>query len=145
MALIVLIVTRKKKPGAPYEAKRATLLTSSEQKLFGILRRAFPDKLIFTQVSINQMIQVNSAVRHQGFRRTLANRISGMSLDFVICHPDTSVMACIELDDKSHAIPRRQAADARKNIALKSANLRLLRISVKDIPDESRLKSMLAC
>ena len=38
------------------------------------------------------------------------NRINRMSLDFAVCHKDSTIIAAVELDDKSHEKASRKEA-----------------------------------
>jgi very-short-patch-repair endonuclease len=58
--------------------------------------------------------------------------------------PDTSIIAAVELDDASHARAKRQAADARKAHALKSAGIPLVRFRVKHMPDVPSIQAAFA-
>jgi hypothetical protein len=53
------------------------------------------------------------------------NRINRMSYDFVICDKASTVIAAIELDDKSHESEHRIASDAKKSKATMDAGLHL--------------------
>jgi hypothetical protein len=53
-----------------------------------------------------------------------------------------SVIAVIELDDRSHERPKRKAADARKNKALADAGIRLVRIPAGRLPTEDDLRKL---
>jgi very-short-patch-repair endonuclease len=64
-----------------------------------------------------------------------------MSADFVVCNKDSSIVAVIELDDATHQKEDRQAADAKKDKALASANVRVIRWQVKAIPDVANIQS----
>ena len=66
-----------------------------------------------------------------------------MSADFVVCSKDSTVLAVIELDDASHETDRQKARDAKKDRALNSAGIRLLRWSVRDIPNDEAIKAAL--
>jgi very-short-patch-repair endonuclease len=68
------------------------------------------------------------------------NRINRLSLDFLVCLKDSTVVAAIELDDSSHNAPDRQEADARKALALRSAGIRLVRWSTKELPDDAAIR-----
>jgi hypothetical protein len=59
-----------------------------------------------------------------------------MSYDFVICDKAATVIATIELDDKSHESEHRRDSDAKKSKATTDARLRLLRWHVRSLPDE---------
>ena len=71
------------------------------------------------------------------------NRINRLSYDFVVCGKDSTVLAAIELDDKTHESSRRSAADEKKNKAAADAGLRLIRWNVKALPDESAIQAQL--
>jgi hypothetical protein len=62
---------------------------------------------------------------------------------FVLCRADLSVVAVIELDDRSHERRDRQDADARKTKALVDAGLRLVRIPAGALPSENELREMI--
>ena len=61
----------------------------------------------------------------------------------LIVNPDTSIVAAIELDDRSHERPDRRAADARKAHALKSAGIPLLRWRTRQLPDATEIAAVL--
>lgn len=114
----------------PLEAKRQ-LLTERERALYQRLVQTLPNHIVLAQV---QLLQV---INFQRGRRTPAilNRISQLSIDFLIINPDTSIVAAVELDDATHAPDNRRQADARKDHALKSAGIPLIRWNVKNLPD----------
>lgn len=70
------------------------------------------------------------------------NRINRLSLDYVVCLKDSTVVAAIELDDRSHDNRRRQDVDSRKTMALEAAGIKLLRWSVRDLPDKATIRAM---
>jgi very-short-patch-repair endonuclease len=116
------------------------LLTEAEQVLYRRLQEALPSHIVFAQV---QLLQV---VRFKGRTRELSvmNRISQLSLDFLVVTSDTRVVAAIELDDSSHDRAERKASDARKTHALKSAGIPLLRWSVRKAPDAEAIRLAIA-
>ena len=67
-----------------------------------------------------------------------------MSADFVVCSKDSIVLAVIELDDTSHEKQSAKIRDAKKDRALTSAGIRILRWHVKAIPDELTIKAAFA-
>lgn len=125
-----------------YRARR-TLLTDPEQVLFHRLRQAFPEHLVFAQVSLNQVISVAPKVSDKRARTSLFNKINGKSLDFLICGPDSAPLLAIELDDSSHDRKDRRKADQQKTEALESAELRLVRMNVKALPSTPELADLL--
>jgi very-short-patch-repair endonuclease len=72
------------------------------------------------------------------------NRINRMSLDFVVCLKDSTIAAVIELDDKTHEKASRIEADAKKDRALSSAGVALIRWQVGALPDEAAIRQALA-
>jgi very-short-patch-repair endonuclease len=77
----------------------------------------------------------------KGFRfHEWNNRINRMSYDFVICDIAATVIAAIELDDKSHERDDRGETDAKKSKVATDAGLRLIRWHVRSLPDESAIR-----
>jgi len=95
------------------------------------LVQTLPKHLVLAQVQLLQVVTFKRG------RRTYAilNRISQLSLDFLILNPDTSIVAAVELDDATHAREDRRQADARKDHALKSAGVPLIRWNAKNLPE----------
>lgn len=116
----------------PYQARR--IMTDREQVLYHRLREALPDCLIFTQVQLSQVISVKYRTKNP---QAWLNKVSQKSLDFVVCQPDSSVLAVIELDDKSHNNAKQASRDADKSKALKDAGVRLIR--VREVPSVGTL------
>jgi len=112
----------------PYYAKKP--LSNHEQVLYFHLIKALPDHIILSQVQLSQLLGVKKGNNYYAW----LNRINRMSADFVVCNKDSSVVAVIELDDATHKRKDRQAADAKKDKALTSAGIRVVRWqSVPDI------------
>jgi very-short-patch-repair endonuclease len=120
----------------PLEAK-PTVLTAAEQVLYRRLVTSLPEYIVLAQVQLLQVLKFKGGARSQA---TL-NRISQLSLDFLIVNPDTSVVAAIELDDSTHAREARKAADARKGHALKSAGIPLIRWAAARPPNEDAIRT----
>lgn len=121
----------------PFYAKQ--LLSQPEQVLFHRLVNALPDFIILAQVQVSQVLGV-----HKGFNfYEWNNRINRLSYDFVVCKKDGSVLAVIELDDKSHESAERIAADKRKDRATAAGGIRMIRWHVKNMPEEAEIKGAL--
>lgn len=105
----------------PFTAKK--LQTNSEEALYKRLKEALPEYHIFVQVQLSRLIDVKKG---HDFNQWF-NRINRMSLDFVVCDESLKVLTVIELDDSSHRDPHRQEQDHKKNKALKSAGIKILR------------------
>jgi hypothetical protein len=76
-------------------------------------------------------------------RQSIRNRFSQLVADFVLCRSNLSVVAVIELDDRSHERADRQLADARKNKALADSGIRLVRIPAGTLPSAAKLRDMI--
>ncbi len=143
--VLAVFLVKTKKNGAlttndtpwPFQAKKP--LTEPEQVLYFRLRQALPDQVVLAQVQLSQFLAVRKGHNQQSWR----NRINRMSADFVVCAKDASVLAVIELDDATHTRADRKLTDAKKDKALAAAGIRLLRWSVKAIPDVASIRSQL--
>jgi len=113
----------------PYYSKK--LLSPPEQVLYFRLAQALPSHLILAQVQLSRFLGVKKGSNFQSW----SNRINRMSVDFLVCNKDSTVVAAIELDDATHGRPDRKVADAKKDKALASADIRVIRWHVKSIPD----------
>lgn len=121
----------------PFYAKKP--LSGPEQVLYFRLCKALPEHIVLAQVGLSRILGVKKG---NNFGEWF-NRINRMSADFVICSKDSTIVVVIELDDSSHEKADRQTADAKKNKALGSAGIRIVRWSVKSMPDEAAIKGLL--
>jgi len=104
--------------------------------LYFRLVQALPDHIVLAQVQLSRLLGVKKTNNYQAW----LNRISQLSADFVVCKKDSSVVAVIELDDATHQKEGRKAADAKKNKALSSAGVPILRWQAKAIPDVAAIQ-----
>ena len=118
----------------PFYAKRP--LSQPEQVLYHRLVQALPDRIVLAQVQVSRVLGVKKGFNFYEWN----NRIDRMSYDFVVCAKDSSVLAVIELDDKSHGSESRQKADARKDRATSAAGIRMIRWNVKALPDQDVIR-----
>ncbi|MDP9090212.1 MAG: DUF2726 domain-containing protein [Pseudomonadota bacterium] len=114
----------------PLEAK-SHLLTESERALYQRLVQILPGHIVLAQVQLLQVLNFKRGQRTQA----ILNRFNQLSLDFLILNPDTSIVAVVELDDATHTREASRQADARKDHALKSAGVPLIRWNAKALPD----------
>jgi very-short-patch-repair endonuclease len=117
----------------PFYAKKP--LSQPEQILYHRLVGALPDCIVLAQVQLSRVLGVKKGFRFYEWN----NRINRMSLDFLVCSKDSTILAAIELDDKTHETERRRDTDARKERALSAAGIQLLRWSVKALPDDATI------
>jgi very-short-patch-repair endonuclease len=119
----------------PFYVKKP--LTQPEQILYHRLSKALPEHIVLAQVQVSRVLGVKKGSNFNEWN----NRINRMSYDFVVCAKDSTVLAVIELDDKSHESKSRAATDEKKNKATSDAGLRLIRWHVKALPDEAAIQS----
>lgn len=124
----------------PWPVAAKTLLTEREQSLYQSLLSLYPNHRVFIQVALSQLIDVPE---DHPERQSIRNRFSQLVADFVLCRMDLSLVAVIELDDRTHERPRRQDADARKSKALADAGIRLVRIPAGPLPSEQHLRTLI--
>jgi hypothetical protein len=91
-------------------------------------------------VALSQLIDV---AQNHPERMAIRGRFKQLVADFVLCRPDLTIVAVIELDDRTHMRADRKRADARKTKALADAGLRLVRIPAGPIPPLGRLKALI--
>jgi hypothetical protein len=118
----------------PFYSKRP--LSPPEQVLYHRLVAALPDHIVLAQVQLSRVMGVKKGFNVRGWM----NRINRMSFDFVVCLKDSSVVAAIELDDRSHQSPDRIDADIKKSRAASAAGIRLVRWNVKGLPDDKDIR-----
>ncbi len=105
----------------PFYAKRP--LSMPEQVLYHRLVATLPEHIVLAQVQVSRVLGVK-----KGFNfREWNNRINRLSYDFVVCGKDSTVLAAIELDDKSHDSASRAETDQKKDRATKAAGVQLIR------------------
>ena len=141
LTIVVVAIAYLKKRGKlsdggawPFYAKKP--LTQPEQVLYHRLVGALPECIVLAQVQLSRVLGVK-----QGFNfHEWNNRINRMSLDFVVCHKDSTIVAAVELDDKSHEQAARKVADDKKEKALSAAGITLIRWRVNALPDEAAIR-----
>ena len=118
----------------PFHSKRP--LSQPEQVLYHRLVAALPERIVLAQVQLSRVMGVKKGFNARGWM----NRINRMSFDFVVCLKDSTVIAAIELDDRSHESAERIEADVKKSRAANAAGIRLVRWNVKGLPDDDDIR-----
>jgi hypothetical protein len=100
---VVLVVIGRLRPLSgrspsvwPFYVKRP--LSQPEQVLYHRLIRALPDHIVLAQVQVSRVLGVKKGANFREWN----NRIYRLSYDFVVCRKDSTVIAAVELDDKTH-------------------------------------------
>ena len=101
--------------------------------------KALPEHIVLAQVQVSRVLGVKKGSNFNEWN----NRVNRLSYDFVVCSKDSTVLAAIELDDRSHESSRRSATDEKKNKATADAGLRIIRWNVKALPDEAAIQAQL--
>lgn len=110
---------------ARFKIKNKTLLTQREQECFKRLTQSLhPDFLVFPQVAFSQIIDTEGGSKfdNEGLRRTMSQKVA----DFVVCKPDLTMIAIIELDDRSHI--GKEEKDKQRDSIVRQIGLMPLRI-----------------
>jgi hypothetical protein len=94
--------------------------------------------MVLAQVQVSRVLGVKRGFKFHEWN----NRINRLSYDFVICKKDGSVVAAIELDDKTHGSAKRTETDAKKQQATEAAGLILVRWSVAKMLDEVTIRGI---
>lgn len=147
LAIVVVVFVVLKKRGLlagrgqdepwPFYAKRP--LSAPEQVLYQRLITALPEHIVLAQVQVSRVLGVKKGFNFNEWN----NRINRLSYDFVVCTKDSTVLAAIELDDKSHERAQRAETDAKKDRATAAAGICMLRWNVKAIPDHAAIRDAL--
>jgi hypothetical protein len=143
LAIAFLVLKSRASSGAgdaqwPFYAKKP--LSQPEQVLYHRLVAAMPECIVLAQVQLSQVLGVKKGFNFNEWN----NRINRMSLDFLVCLKDSTIVAAVELDDKTHERASRVEADAKKEKALSAAGISLVRWNVSALPDEDAIRQAFA-
>lgn len=106
----------------------SSLFTPAEWFFYGSLIQAVEDKfLVFGKVRIADVLNPDHRLGKSDWYRAF-NKISSKHFDFVLCDRITqSIVAVVELDDRSHHLPSAVARDSFVNRICKGSGLPLIR------------------
>lgn len=143
-AIVVLatVVTLKRQrapasPDVPMRYSQVKPLSAAEQTLYWRLREALPECVVLSQVTFSRFMKPDTGgIAPLPVYRALQNRISQKTLDFLVCLPDFTVVAAVELDDASHRVE----ADRQRDELLNAAGITVIRVTVDDIPSAQRIR-----
>ena len=115
------------------------IMTNTEVLFFDKLKDALPNYHIFVQVQLSRIIAGNSDDAAE--RRFWFNRICRQSVDYVIVDSDAqTTLVAIELDDWTHNSKARQKADDKKDKALASAGIPIVRFHAERMPTTAMIR-----
>lgn len=124
-AAFLHLAKRFKVQRLPYFAQEH-LLSKGELVFYKSLAKALPDGLA---ISMKTRLSDVIGCTAEGWKAGFGAKISQKHVDFVAFDPATSaILFVVELDDKSHDRPDRQARDAFLNAALAAAGVPIIRV-----------------
>lgn len=113
------------------------LLTENEAEFYGRLHKALPDYTILPQVALRAFIKPAAGNNTGAYWRQLG-KIGSKHCDFLVCTPgQLSVVAIIELDDRSHDKTR----DATRDRMTAAAGYRTIRYESRNRPTPHQIRS----
>lgn len=122
---------------AKYTLKSKTLLTKHEEECFHKLRLSLaPDFLVFPQVALSQVISATGGSRNEN--ESARAKIKQKVADFIVCKIDMSMIAVIELDDRSH--DKKKEDDRIRDNIIQEAGLTVIRL--KPNPDQAIIDNL---
>ncbi len=125
----------------PWPFSRKNLLTDTELLFYNLLVDAMPECVVFSQVSLSQILEVRRGVNASA-RKAWFNKISQKSIDFVVClKSDLTIVAAVELDDWTHGRALRVKADQVKTLALSGAGVPFIRWHAERMPDAIAIRA----
>jgi hypothetical protein len=127
-------------PKLPYE-RREALLSRGELAFYRVLRRAIGERY---SISIKTRLADVLKCPDELWDAPHGRKLSQKHVDFVLFDPDTaSIIAAVELDDRSHQQPGRRRRDEFVNEAFRAAGTALFRIKAASRYDVNSLRAML--
>lgn len=100
-------------------------LTDREQGCYyRLVSNLGPDFIVLAQVAFSQILQVRGGTQDENFRKfaTMRQKVA----DFLICRKDFTILAVVELDDRSHRGKEEQ--DKARDEIFKQAGLLVFRL-----------------
>ncbi len=127
----------------PQTVKAKILLSDPEKLLYGRLVRALPGHIVFAKLAMAQLLDVEREPS-RGKSPSLAHEFRHWVADFVVCGPDLTVVAVIQLGRRAQQREAQRTRDDSRNHLLQAAGIRAFRVPIADIPNEAALKALLA-
>lgn len=122
----------------PYISKNP--LTPTETMFYHQLVKALPDYIVLAQVQLSSFLKVDPSITEWKDYSRWFNPIAQQSVDYLICQKDFSIIAAVELDDKSHNGVKSIQRDTKKNNNLHAANVPLIRWHAEAMPETETIR-----
>lgn len=146
IVIILLFIRITGRSSTPYK-KRATVMNSSERKLYFALQKTLGDKyIILSKVRIEDFVAVDSRGLEWKRRQSFRGKIKSRHVDFLICNSSTTEpLYAIELDGNSHINEARIERDNFVDKLYKDIKLPVLHIRVGSnyYEEVERIKNLL--
>jgi very-short-patch-repair endonuclease len=144
LVFAVLFLAQKAKiwGRAPYQ--RGSFLTPNEKAFFRALKSAAGEGYhVCAQVRLADVVQIREGLNDHTRWKALT-QVSSKSVDFLILSAvSLDPVLAIEVDDRSHFRPDRQARDVFVNQVFEEIGLPLLRVRAKFVYDIGQIKAAL--
>jgi hypothetical protein len=136
LTLAVLLFQNRRKPWlAHIQGKR--LLTANESEFLYRLQRALPTHHIFPQVSFAAFLTDDGKLSKKG-SWVLRARFDRKIADYVVCDQNFTIVALVELDDRTHVA----AADRQRDALTRAAGYQTLRFQSKQKPSLAEIAEL---
>lgn len=132
------LYTPLKQEVRPYLSKNP--LTPTETMFYHQLVKALPDFIVLAQVQLSSFLKVDTSKTEWKDYSRWFNPIAQQSVDYLICQKDFSIIAAVELDDKSHNGVNSIKRDTKKNENLHAANVPLIRWHAEAMPETETIR-----
>lgn len=131
VVVLFAVIAKGKKDVFSYRQK-VPLFSPAERSFLGVIDAAVSDSYrVFGKVRVADVLLPQKGMSRRKWQIAF-NKISAKHFDYVLCCKETlTVIAAIELDDKSHRKESSQARDKFLESACESAGLKLVRFPAK--------------
>lgn len=131
ISVISIFIRPSSEKGYSY-CQRGPLFTAAERSFLGVLDQAVSDNYrVFGKVRVADVITPAKGMKRKIWQIAF-NKISAKHFDYILCSKDKlTVVAVIELDDKSHNSKKVIKRDSLLENACQSAELKLIRFQAK--------------
>ena len=136
----VIVRVRRRAAAQVWSLAPIELLSARERDLHRQLLSQYPGHHIFVKLALAQLI---ATLPDSANREAINRHLKGQIVPFVLCRPDYSVMAVIELAEGSRLTRGLQPQESSTAKALHAAGLRLVRIAPGPLPDGPDLRLLI--
>lgn len=124
----------------PYVSKSP--LTPTETLFYHRLVESLPDFIVLAQVQLSSFLKVDKTQTNNQTYNKWFNPIAQQSIDYLICKKDFTIVAAVELDDKSHLSTKAIKQDNKKTNNLEAAKVTLIRWHAEAMPQPEEIKQV---